>query len=144
MAAFAVPEGRAMMDTVKDFGQMDLIPLAFDFAEDDTCISRDPKTLLVGSGVDDDELDKYVATLVRWNGKGMYQETKHAAWREIPSAYIHCTEDMTVPFDYQKTFVQGMKEEGLQVPTFELATGHCPNLSATDGVVDAINKLVES
>lgn len=50
---------------------------------------------------------------------------------------------MTVPLDYQKSFVEGMEKTGRPVRTFELATGHCPNLTATDGVVDAINKTVE-
>jgi pimeloyl-ACP methyl ester carboxylesterase len=145
LAAFAVPEGTAMMDKVKEFGHMDLVPLAFNFAEDDTCLNNDPKTLLVGpSEVAAEEVDRYLATLVRWNGKAMYQPIKHAAWREIPVAYIYSTSDMTVPLDYQKSFVEGMEKEGRQVQTFELATGHCPNLTATEGVVDVINKIIES
>ena len=144
LAGFAVPEGTGMMDKVKEFGHMDLVPIAFNFAEDDTCVNNDPKTLLVGpSAVADDEVDRYLATLVRWNGKGMYLPIKHAAWREIPVAYIHTTADMTVPFDYQKSFVEGMEKAGRRVQTFELATGHCPNFTATEGVVDAINKTVE-
>jgi len=143
-AAVAVPEGTGMMDKVKEFGYMDLVPIAFNFAEDDTCLNNDPKTLLVGpSAVADDEVDRYLASLVRWNGKGMYLPIKHAAWREIPVAYIHTTADMTVPLDYQKSFVEGMEKTGRLVQTFELATGHCPNLTATEGVVDAINKTVE-
>jgi pimeloyl-ACP methyl ester carboxylesterase len=144
LAAFAVPEGTGMMDKVKEFGHMDLVPVAFNFAEDDTCLNNDPKTLLVGpSAVEADEVDRYLATLVRWNGKAMYQPINHAAWREIPVAYIHCTADMTVPLDYQKSFVEGMEKAERPVQTFELATGHCPNLTATEGVVDAINKVVE-
>lgn len=58
------------MDKVKEFGHMDLVPLAFNFAEDDTCLNNDPKTLLVGpSAVADNEVNRYLATLVRWNGK---------------------------------------------------------------------------
>lgn len=144
LAAFAVPEETAMMDKVKEFGHMELVPLAFNFAEDDTCLNNDPKTLLVGpTTIAIDEVDQYLATLVRWNGKGMYQPTKHAAWREIPVAYIHSTADMTVPFDYQKSFVDGIEKAGLSVQTFELHTGHCPNLTATTEVVDAINKIVD-
>lgn len=144
MAAFAVPEGTAMMDKVKEFGHMDLVPIAFSFAEDDTCLNNDPKTLLVGpSEVPDEEVERYLATLVRWNGKAMYLPIKNAAWREIPVAYIHCTADMTVPLDYQKSFVDGMEKAGRPVQTFELATGHSPNLTATAGVVDAVNKVVE-
>ncbi|TVY80327.1 hypothetical protein LSUE1_G004280 [Lachnellula suecica] len=144
MAAFATAEDVAMMDKVKEAGHMDLIPLAFDFAEDNTVLSHDPKTLLVGpSEVSEEELDRYLATLVRWNGKGMYQPIKNAAWRETAVGYIYCTADMTVPFDYQKDFVEGMLKAGRSVQTSELATGHCPNLTATEGVVEAINKFIK-
>ncbi|MCJ1296909.1 hypothetical protein MMC34_008477 [Xylographa carneopallida] len=144
LTAFVVPEGTAMMDKVKEFGHMDLVPLAFNFAEDDTCLNNDPMTLLIGpSAVRDGEVDQYLVTLVRWNGKGMYLPIKHAAWREIPVAYIYTTGDMTVPLDCQKSFVEGMEKAGCPVRTFELATGHCPNLTATEGVVDAVNKIVE-
>ncbi|TVY42710.1 hypothetical protein LOCC1_G005077 [Lachnellula occidentalis] len=144
LAAFALSEGISMMDIVKEFNHMDLIPLAFNFAEDDTCVSNDPKTLLVGpSTLDEEEVNRYLSTLVRWNGKGMYLPIKHAAWREIPVAYIHCTADMTVPFEYQKSFVEGMEKNGRPVQSFELATGHCPNLTATEGVVEAVNSFIK-
>ncbi|TGJ81573.1 hypothetical protein E0Z10_g7196 [Xylaria hypoxylon] len=142
MTAYAVPEGTAMMDKVKEFNNMDLVPLAFDFAEDDSCVHRNPKVFMVGPGPEDEEIDKYVETLVRWNGKCMYQASKHAAWRDIPVSFIYTTADMTVPFDYQKNFVEGLEKAGRKVQTFELATGHCPNFTATEGVVDAVIKVV--
>ncbi len=142
VAAASVPEGTAMMDKVKEFGHMDLVPLAFDFADDGTCVSNDPKTLLVGSGASDAEVESYLATLVRWNGRGMYMPLQNAAWRDIPAAYVYCSEDMTVPLDYQKSFVQTLETTGREVPTVELATGHCPNLTATEGLVDAIKEVL--
>ncbi|KAI6092513.1 alpha/beta-hydrolase [Hypoxylon rubiginosum] len=144
LSGYAVPEGRAMMDTVREFGHMDLVPFAFDFADDDTCVSSDPKKLVVGPapGRDDAETEAYLKTFVRWNGKCMYQPIERCAWREIPVTYIYTTADATVPFDYQKSFVAGMEEAGRQVQTFEVATGHCPNFTATDDVVDIINKVV--
>ncbi|CAG8978294.1 hypothetical protein HYALB_00010293 [Hymenoscyphus albidus] len=44
MAAFAMPEGVGMMDKVKEFGHMDLVSIAVNFDEDNTCLSNDPKT----------------------------------------------------------------------------------------------------
>jgi pimeloyl-ACP methyl ester carboxylesterase len=144
MSAYAVPEGTAMMDKVAEFGHNDLVPLAFDIdPEDKTRLNRNPKMLLVGdSDVPDAEVDDYLGTLVRWNGNAMYQPSKHAAWREVPVSYIFTTADMTVPIDYQKNFVDGMEKAGRHARTFELATGHCPNLTATQGVVAAINDIV--
>lgn len=76
MCAFALPEGGSMFGKVQEFGHEHLIPLAFDFA-DDSCVDRDPKALLVGPGVEGAEAEAYVSSLVRWNGKCMYQEVTH-------------------------------------------------------------------
>jgi hypothetical protein len=75
MAAFAQAENRSMMYKVKEFGHEDLIPFAFEFADDKTVVSRDPKGLLVGNStsISEAEMDAYVKTLIRWNGECMYQ-----------------------------------------------------------------------
>ncbi|KAI4263040.1 MAG: hypothetical protein L6R42_001799 [Xanthoria sp. 1 TBL-2021] len=142
MSAFALPEGGSMVGKVKEFGHEHLLPLAFDFAEDDSCLNRDPKTLLVGPGAEDAEADAYISSLVRWNGKSMYQEVTRCAWREIPTSYIYTSQDMTVPLDYQKSMVDHMKAEGQEVQTFELDTGHCPNLTKTKEVVEIVKEIV--
>ena len=141
MTAFAMPEGGAMMDKVKEFSHMDLIPLAFDIAEDGTCVNRDPKTLMIGPGIDDDEADACVLAMGRWNGGAMYERITNCAWREISVSYIYTTQDMTVPYDYQKSFVEGMRAQGREVNTFELETGHAPHLTKTEEVVDIINQV---
>ena len=142
MCAFALPEGVSMIDKVREFGHEHLIPLAFDFAEDDSCVDRDPKALLVGPGVEDAEAGDYVSSMGRWNGRCMYQEVVQCAWREIPVTYIYTSQDMTVPLEYQKSMVNLMKAEGREVQTFELETGHCPNLTKTTEVVDIVNEVV--
>ena len=141
MCAFALLEGGSMVDKVKEFGHEHLLPLAFDFADDDSCVNRDPKTLLIGSGIEDAEAEAYVSSLVRWNGKSMYQGITHCTWREIPVTYIYTSQDMTVPLDYQKSMVERMQAEGQAVHTFELATGHCPNLTKTEEVVDIVTHV---
>ncbi len=142
MCAFALPDGGSMMGKVAEFGHEHLVPLAFDFAADDSCVDRDPKALLVGPGIEDSEAEAYVSSLVRWNGRCMYQRVTRCAWREIPVTYIYTSRDMTVPLEYQKSMVDVMKAEGREVHTFELETGHCPNLTRTMEVVDVINEVV--
>ena len=65
MCAFAMPEGGLMVSKVQEFGHEHLLPLAFDFAEDNSCVDRDPKGLLVGPSIEDSEADKYVSSLAR-------------------------------------------------------------------------------
>ncbi|BBN05663.1 protein MpPSK [Marchantia polymorpha subsp. ruderalis] len=144
MCAFALPEGGSMVGKVKEFGHEDLIPLAFDFADDMTVLIRDPKTLLIGadSGLGDDEVESYLHKLVRWNGAAMYQEVSQCAWRTIPVSYIYTSQDMIVPLDYQKSMVEELQKQGREVQTYQLETSHCPNLTATADVVDIVNKVV--
>lgn len=76
IAAFAATEGSSKVDVVKDFGHEAMMPIAFDFADDDTCVSRGPKNLLVGPGHPEEELEAYVAGPARWHGKAMDQGTR--------------------------------------------------------------------
>jgi pimeloyl-ACP methyl ester carboxylesterase len=111
-----------------------------------TCISRDPNTLLVGeTELPAVEVDEYVANLVRWNGQAMYQPltTARAAWRDIPVTYIHTTKDMTVPFEYQKYFVDEMRKEGVKVQSAMLETGHCATFTAAKEVADIVERVIK-
>jgi pimeloyl-ACP methyl ester carboxylesterase len=141
MCAFALTEGVAMLDKVKEFGHEHLMPLAFDFADDGTVLSRDPKTLLIGHGAEDAEAEEYVSSFRLWNGTTMSQPLTGCAWREIPVTYICTTQDMTTPFDYQMSMVEKMRAEGRHVDTVELETGHSPNLTKTNEVVEVINQV---
>lgn len=147
MTAIATAEGKSMVDTVRDFGHEQLLPLAFDFADDMSCVHRNPKLLLIGAdeGVTGDQADEYIETLRRWNGSCMYQPltTERAAWRDTPVTYIYTTGDMTVPLDYQKVFVKGMKEAGVQVQCVSLETGHCPNLTRPQKVAQILRQIAD-
>lgn len=136
-----MPEGGSMIGKVREFDHESLVAIAFDFAEDDSCLARDPKMILIGADYDEAESKDYLSTLVRWNGKCMYQDITHSAWREIPVTYIHASQDMTVPLDYQKSMVAQMRADGQKVQTVELNTGHCPNLTATQEVIEVINGI---
>jgi pimeloyl-ACP methyl ester carboxylesterase len=142
MAAFALPEGKSMVDKVREFGHEELLPLAFDFADDKSVISRDPAILLVGPGTNEKDIDEYVNSFKRWNGKCMYDAIQYCSWRKIDVGYILTTKDMTVPLEYQKSMVKGMRNESIEVKTWELETGHCPNFTATEEVVNIIGKFV--
>lgn len=144
MAAFAMPEGKSMIDKVKEFGHMFRIPVSFGFDEDQSCVPNYPKEGLVGeqyaNRVDQEELEAYIASLARWNGKCMYMPIENTpAWRdEVRISYIYTSGDLTIPVEYQKSMVQYMEKEGKAVQTIELDAGHSPSLTATKAVVDAV------
>ncbi|KAJ5638663.1 hypothetical protein N7528_001053 [Penicillium herquei] len=141
MSASAHLEGESMMNIVEEFGQVHLIFLAFDFAEDRTCVSLYPRELVVGPGLSEEDLENYVKLLVRWNGDGMYQPLKYSAWRKIPVTYILTTKDMTIPYDYQKRMVSTMEAEGREVQQFTLESGHCANITHAEEVAKIIDEV---
>ncbi|PVH95004.1 alpha/beta-hydrolase [Periconia macrospinosa] len=145
LTAFAQRENRSMSDKVEEFGQSELMPLAFEFADDNTVISRDPKNLIVGpSSVPDDEVDEYVGTMVRWNAKCMYDRgrVEKAAWREFPVSYLYTTQDRVVPVEYQRSMVEEMRREGAKVRTYEVESGHCPNFTNARMVVGYVEEIL--
>lgn len=146
LTAGAMVEGKSMMTWVEKFGHLDLMPVAFSFAdnEDGSGIIRDARLAFVGAYPEEmeAEVDEYVKTLVYFNGKSMHDTIDHAAWREVPVAYIFTKNDMTLPLDYQKAWVEELKSAGREVQTFELDTAHAPQLTAVQDVVDIVNKLV--
>lgn len=145
MTATAVPEGKNMVDAVHDLGHEELLPLAFGFADDKSCVHRDPKLPLIGAddAMSEEEEDAYVATLRQWNGNCMYQSltTARAAWRDGPVTYFHTTGDMTVPLGYQKAFVKGMKHAGVQVQRACVETGYCPNLTGLKEIAELLRRI---
>jgi hypothetical protein len=117
IAAAALTEGKSMREFVIEHGHGHLLDLAFDFAEDRTCVSADPKTLVVGAGRSDGDTDAYIAALQRWNGNGNGNgfdgKLGACAWRDIQNAgYVHATLDMTIPLDYHKDYVQILRDGG--------------------------------
>lgn len=138
MCASAFKTGATMLDYVRDFEHMDLMPLVFDYADDGSVVVRDPKTTLLGPVTDEAETETYLKSLVRWNGKCMDQPLTACAWKEIPVTYVHTKLDMTVPFVYQEKMVEEMRKEGVEVETVVLEGGHCPNLTMTGEVVGVV------
>lgn len=143
MTAFAQVENRSMVDLVEENGHGDLIPLAFDFDADGSVVSRDVKGLLISETTrGEEEVEAYARGLVRWNGKCMYDRTGGAAWREIPTSYVVARGDRTVPVSYQEGMVGVMRGEGREVDVYEVGGGHCPNFTATEEVVGAVEKIM--
>ncbi|KAK5637191.1 hypothetical protein RRF57_012903 [Xylaria bambusicola] len=146
MSAYAMPPGGVMMEMVENQGNLDLVAERFPMEADGCCMCANPTELLVTPGPEDDmteaELEGYIKSLRPWNPVVMIQKSEHAAWQEIPSAFISTTRDVILPLPYQQTFIDTLKTQWPEMKTFDLAAGHSPNLTATKGIVDAIGKII--
>ncbi|KAH8788044.1 Alpha/beta hydrolase fold-1 [Diaporthe sp. PMI_573] len=147
MTGFALPEGKSTFEKLAEFGAVgEDVPLVFDMAEDESMVLKDPNAFLGlrEPGIEEAEIEAYIQTSSRWNGKAMTQPLEKEAWREIPVAYIHTTKDAAIPLAAQQSMVEALEMAGRKVQTFTLETAHCPHFTATDGVVGAINKIISS
>jgi pimeloyl-ACP methyl ester carboxylesterase len=63
------------------------------------------------------------------------QPVKSAAWKQVPSTYVVCTEDRGTPADLQREFA---RRAGT---TVELSAGHHPFLSKPEAVRDLLLNL---
>ena len=152
LCAFALPEGKSMGDKVKEFGHEELMPLVFDFDEDGSVLCRDARGVLIGDvkekegggkGLSEEEIEEYLGSLVRWNGKCMSDPlTGVAAWREIEVVYVYTRDDVCVPLAYQESMVRYLEGEGRKVETVLLETGHAPGLVDVEGVVGVVGRAV--
>ncbi|KAH7320624.1 Alpha/beta hydrolase fold-1 [Stachybotrys elegans] len=144
LSAHALAIGQSMVDKVKEMGHEALIPLVFDIAEDMTIVIRDCKAFLFGQQTDypEEEMQAYISDLKLWNGQAMYDPLSQCAWKEIPASFIVTLNDTAILEPYQRASIEMMKREGIEVEAFDLASGHCPNLTAADEVASLVNKIV--
>lgn len=147
MAAFALTKGRSTFEELSEFGNAGHDAyLVFDIPEDQSVVLKDPRAFLglVEPGIEEPEIEAYLQNSSRWSGKATIQPLEEEAWREIPVTYIYATKDAAIPLAMQKRMVEAIEKTGRNVQTFTLETAHSPHFTATDGVVDAINKTVSS
>lgn len=49
-----------------------------------------------------------------------------AAWLEVPSTYLICTEDNALTLEFQREIMKRAQAEGANMRTVEMKTGHSP------------------
>ena len=142
ICAAAYNVGESMLTIVEKHGQMDLMSAVFPSEEDGTCVCSDPRTILLGPGLSDEEFESWVSQLRPWNGISLGMNLEHCAWLEIPVSYVMATADMTMPWAYQKEMIANMEAHGRKVQTFQLETGHCPPVTTPEDMVKIVEEIV--
>lgn len=68
----------------------------------------------------------------------------YAAWRDIPSVYVFCTQDRAISVQDQRDMVNAARRAGARaVETVTLEASHSPFLSMPGRVVDVCVKAAE-
>ncbi|KAI0122033.1 alpha/beta-hydrolase [Daldinia grandis] len=146
MSAFALPEGKSMIDKVDEFGHLGLLTVSFGIDPDRSCVPNYPREGLIHGPsdlIDPEEINEFVETIGRWNGNSMYMPIHNTpAWRdEVGVYYMYTLHDTSLPIEYQRSMVQLMENEGKVVETVEFESNHALFLLVTNRVVDTVIKF---
>lgn len=67
--------------------------------------------------------------------------TRFAAWKVIPTTYLHCENDRTVPMAKQEGMISRARQAGGSIQTVKVASGHSPFLVVPQEVAGVIKRL---
>merc|ERR1712194_525698 len=67
-------------------------------------------------------------------------KTTTASWREIPTSYLICEDDLAIPAFAQEAMSNGVKEMGGEIEVERIKASHSPFLSQPDVVVEWLRR----
>lgn len=141
LAAHIHPKDFSVLDLVREMGNEDLIPLAFEIADDGSSMPAAGRASLF-NGVPDKEAERLMLTLSRANFNGcLDSKVLFEGWKHVPLTYLHTLQDMTVPPHYQQRILEKIEKAGTKVDVVELDTGHSPFVTMTAEVVQVIENV---
>jgi pimeloyl-ACP methyl ester carboxylesterase len=100
-------------------------------------VHPDPIRELFLQDCDEEATAGALARLTRQSAVPFTQAPGQAAWRERPSTYVVCTEDLATPAEVQRGRIRG------EARAVEFAAGHHPFLSRPEAFAEVIAEAVE-
>lgn len=67
-------------------------------------------------------------------------KTRAESWREIPTSYLLCEDDMTIPAAAQESMTRKVKETGADIEVKRIKSDHSPFLGCPEVVVQWIRE----
>jgi pimeloyl-ACP methyl ester carboxylesterase len=86
----------------------------------------------------DDQVARAAANLSLQNRANMGRSAAITGAAVVPSTYIACTEDRTIPIAAQRAMIDAVLDEGTSIDVVEMATSHSPFLSQPDAVANVL------
>ncbi|PWI20520.1 alpha/beta hydrolase [Streptomyces sp. Act143] len=128
VSAFALDVGESLMTC---FGgeQPDLTTV-----EGVIPVRENPGTTLYND-VPDDKRDAALARLLPQSALSFAEPVSRAAWHTVPSSYVLCDDDQSLPPSYQEPFA---RRTGA---AYRLPSGHTPLLSMPDKLADLLEQI---
>jgi predicted esterase len=86
-----------------------------------------------------EEGEAWIRRLTHHSAVSFAGELTHAGYKDIPVSYLTCEEDICIPVKFQREGIELIeKVSGKKVDVTSIKTGHCPNASAPEKMIDWI------
>ncbi|KAH7392808.1 Alpha/beta hydrolase fold-1 [Pyrenochaeta sp. MPI-SDFR-AT-0127] len=132
MAAFIVPEGVSLMDS---------LPGVLDWWDIDGPHVRATDPNIFYNDLSESEQKHWQSQLQTHALATFYAKSTGAGWRNIPTDYLVCEDDLAIPAAAQEGMVKAVKEAGADIEITRIKAGHSPFLSKPDETVAWIQKV---
>ena len=85
------------------------------------------------------EGEAWVKKFAKHSAVSFAGELTHAGYQDVAVSYLFCEEDLCIPAKIQRAEIEMMeKESGRKVNVTSIKADHCPNITATQEVIDWI------
>ena len=79
------------------------------------------------------------------SGPSFQNGSQYAGYCDVDTVvYIFCTQDNCLPPDFQEQMIENARAGGKLKEVYNLASGHCPNVSQPEKVVEVITEAVKT
>ncbi|KAF9728988.1 hypothetical protein PMIN06_010440 [Paraphaeosphaeria minitans] len=139
ISAFITPVGVSLMDALQNKD----LPW-FIVQEDKMLVRPDtPREIFYGD-LSDEAAAKWVQRLVPFSYQCYHGKTRYAAYGEVQTTFVFCTEDKAIPISVQEGMVAAAEQQGAKFGRVVLeGSSHSPMLSRPGELVEVIKRVSE-
>lgn len=140
MTAVVPPEGKSSVDVLANGPSMDI---SVDEKGWMSLVDTAAVAAAAFSDVPPDEGMTWAQQFTHHSAASMANPLTYAGYKDVPVAYLLCTEDLVIPAEVQQKMIDTIASEGGQeVDVTRIATGHVSVTSAPELVVDWILRIL--
>ncbi|KAJ5660336.1 hypothetical protein N7507_006787 [Penicillium longicatenatum] len=141
LSAWLVQQGNSLSDVIAKYGFQSKVDIGFN--EDGTIIARNaPKAFY--NDIDVGRAKELTSTWnVTHNRLAARGQVTGAPWKDLPTTYIYCSQDLAIMLPLQESMVQdAFNAKGTsEIVTETIDAGHCPFLSKPEEVLQIVHRV---
>jgi pimeloyl-ACP methyl ester carboxylesterase len=139
LSAFVTPVGTSLMDALHH------ADLPWFIVDEDKALVRpeNPREIFYND-LDAETAAECVEQLVPFSYQCYFGKTGYAAYEDVESTFVFCTEDRAIPLQVQEGMVAGAEQQGAKFGRVVLeGSSHSPMISRPDEVAEVIRRIAD-